>query len=131
MNCCKQTNKKNSSRSSWSLMKSRTTDYSDSFKQSHICQSHIFGLLFNFQKSLTLVDATSVNWLSQTKKNLIIEFLDLNFASRRKLCKNSIFYEKMNSVALILCGRSLFSYVLAHFRFAGVYHFQAFLILIF
>ena len=40
--------------------------------------------------------------MSQTRRNLTIEFLDLNFASRRKLCKNSVFCENMNTVAYIL-----------------------------
>ena len=43
-----------------------------------------------------------VNWLSQTRRKLTIEFLDLNFASRRKLCKHSVFCENMNTVAYIL-----------------------------
>ena len=46
-----------------------------------------------------------VKWLSQTRRNLIIESLDLNFASRRKLCENSVFYENMNTVAFILFGK--------------------------
>ena len=36
---------------------------------------------------------------------MTIEFLDLNFESRRKLCKNSVFYEIMNTVAVILFGK--------------------------
>ena len=32
-------------------------------------------------------------------------FCYLNFASRRKLCKNSVFYENMNTVAFILFGK--------------------------
>ena len=40
-----------------------------------------------------------VNWLSQTRRNVTIEFLDLNFWSRRKLSKNSVFYENMNTAA--------------------------------
>ena len=31
--------------------------------------------------------------------------MNFNFASRRKLCKNSVFYEKINTVTLILCGK--------------------------
>ena len=46
-----------------------------------------------------------VNWLSQTRRNLTIEFLGLNFVSRRNLCKNSVFYENMNTVAFILFGK--------------------------
>lgn len=33
------------------------------------------------------------------------KFLSLNFASRRKLCKISVFYEKINTVAFISCGK--------------------------
>ena len=40
--------------------------------------------------------------MSQTKRNLTIKFLDLNFASRRKLCKNSVFYENMKIFAFVL-----------------------------
>ena len=36
---------------------------------------------------------------------MIIEFPDLNFANRRKFCKNSVFYENMNIVAFILFGK--------------------------
>ena len=35
-----------------------------------------------------------INWLCQTRRNLTIVFLNLNFAGRRKLCKNSAFHEK-------------------------------------
>ena len=45
-----------------------------------------------------------INCLSQTTRNLTIEFLDLNFASRRKLCENSVFSENMNTAAFILFG---------------------------
>ena len=45
-----------------------------------------------------------VNCLSQTRRNLTIEFLDLNFTSRRKLCENSVFSENMNTAAFILFG---------------------------
>ena len=37
--------------------------------------------------------------MSQNRRNLTIEFLDLSFASRRKLCRNSVFYKNMNTVA--------------------------------
>ena len=47
-----------------------------------------------------------VNWLGQTRRNLTIEFLDLNFASRRKLCKNSVFWENMNTIAYILLWKA-------------------------
>ena len=43
--------------------------------------------------------------MSQNRGNLITEFIDLNFAKRRKLCKNSVFYENMNTVAFILFGK--------------------------
>ena len=46
-----------------------------------------------------------VNWVSPTRRNFTIEFLDLNFASRRKLFKNSVFYENINTVAFILFGK--------------------------
>ena len=45
---------------------------------------------------------SSINWFSQTRRNLTIEFLDLNFTNRRKLCKNSVFDKIMNTVAFIL-----------------------------
>ena len=35
--------------------------------------------------------------------------MDLRFASSRKLCTNSVFDEKMNTVAFILCEKFLFS----------------------
>ena len=43
--------------------------------------------------------------MSQTRENLTIELLDLNFESRRKLCKNLVFYENMNTVEFILFGK--------------------------
>ena len=46
-----------------------------------------------------------LNWLSQTRRNLTVEFMDLNFASRRELCKNSVFYGNRNIVAFILLGK--------------------------
>ena len=46
-----------------------------------------------------------VNWVSPTRRNFTIEFLDLNFASRRKLFKNSVLYENINTVAFILFGK--------------------------
>ena len=46
-----------------------------------------------------------LNWLSQTRRNLTIGFMDFNFASRRKLCKNSVFYGNRNIAAFILFGK--------------------------
>ena len=47
-----------------------------------------------------------VNWLSQTRRNLATEFLNLNFASRRKLCLNlTLYIKKDNTVVLILCEK--------------------------
>ena len=69
------------------------------------------------------VGCSPANWLSQTRRNLTIEFLNLNFASRKKLCKNLAIYEKINTVAFILCGKVLISCVLAHPCFTNTYHF--------
>ena len=46
-----------------------------------------------------------VNWLRQTRRNVAIEFLDLNFARRKKLCKNSVFDGNMNTVVFIFFGK--------------------------
>ena len=43
---------------------------------------------------------------------MTIEFLDLKFASRRNLCKNSVFYESMNTGAFILFGKV---FIFSHF----------------
>ena len=42
----------------------------------------------------------AVIWLSKIRRNLAIEFLDWNFASRRKLCKNSGFYGKIDTACV-------------------------------
>ena len=47
--------------------------------------------------------------VESNQENLTIEFRDLNFASGRKLCKKSVFYENMNTVAFILFGKVIFS----------------------
>ena len=50
--------------------------------------------------------------MRQTRRNLTIEYLDLNFASKRNLCKNSVFYENMNTAAFILFGKV---FIFSHF----------------
>ena len=74
------------------------------FLQNFFHQQHLLSFLQE-----PVVDASGgcspVNCLSQTRRNLAIEFLGLNFSSRRKLCKNSVFYEYMNIVPLILFGK--------------------------
>ena len=52
-----------------------------------------------------------VSWLSQTRRNLTTEFLDLNFASRTKCCVIRILYPMKKLILLrfilriILCGK--------------------------
>ena len=52
-----------------------------------------------------------VNWLNKIRRNLAIQFLNFNFASRRKLCQNSKFYEKINTVAFVLCEKIFILFV--------------------
>ena len=52
-----------------------------------------------------------VNWLSQTRRNLAIEYLNLNFVT---------------TLYLILYGKSFYFVRLAHSYFARAYHVQAF-----
>ena len=61
------------------------------------------------------------SWLSQTRRSLTIGFLDLNFASRRKLYKNSVYYENMNTVAFILFGKDFIFTCFCSFSFSQVH----------
>ena len=53
-----------------------------------------------------------VDWLSQTRRNLTTEFLDLKFESSRKLYKNLVFYENINTVAFIRKGFYFLAFLL-------------------
>ena len=50
-------------------------------------------------------------------QNLTNEFMDLNFANRRKLCKNSVFYKNMNIVAFVLFAKIFISSRFCSFQF--------------
>ena len=58
-----------------------------------------------------------VNWFSQTKRKFKIEFRNLKFARRRKLCKNSVFHKRINTVTFILCGTIFIFFCLGSFQF--------------
>ena len=74
-------------------------------------------LLIFFLLALVSCGSSPINWLSQTKRNLKIKFLDLNFASRRKLCKSSVFHENIKTVAFILFGKDFIISRLCSFPF--------------
>ena len=52
-----------------------------------------------------MVDANRLTGWVKTGEIWQFNFCYLNFASRRKLCKNSVFCENMNTAALILFGK--------------------------
>ena len=74
----------------------------------------------------------AVEWLSQTWKNLRTEFLNLTFASTRKLCKNSLFPEKKLAPLLSFQAENFFFFCIqAHSPLLGAYHFLVFPMLTF
>ena len=66
---------------------------------------------------MTSGGCSPVNWLSQTRINLTINFLNLNFANRKKLCKNSAFHAKISTDAFILRGEVFIFLHLGSFLF--------------
>ena len=57
-----------------------------------------------------------VNWLIKTRKNLIIEYLNLDFVTKVNLV--------INTIAFTFCGKGLYFFRLAHSRFASAYYGQ-------
>ena len=61
---------------------------------------------------ITVVDAERLTGWVKSGVIWQFNFCYLNFASRRKLCNNSVFYENMNTVAFILFGKV---FIFSHF----------------
>ena len=59
------------------------------------------------------------------------KFLSLDFTCRRKLCKISVFYEKINTAAFILCGKVFIFLRFGLFLFLKCIYLLAFPILVF
>ena len=61
---------------------------------------------------MLVMDATmDVNWLSQNRRNLAIEYLKLNFVTTPKLTMLHLFF----------CGKGFYFFRLAHSCFASAY----------
>ena len=75
------------------------------FKRSLVSGKQWATLFGSYLRIFSSGEFSPVNWLNKIRRNLTIEFLNFNFASRRKLCQNSKFYEKINIFAFILCGK--------------------------
>ena len=76
---------------------------------------HLFKLA-SLQINVISGGCSLVNWLSQIRRNMAIEYLNLNFVT---------------TLYVILCGKSFYFVRLAHSYFASAYHVQAFSIAIF